>query len=248
MKEIQARKKVLAQSRAWFQDWANDYDNTLGKMRRHHQLLELAVQMSGIKADARVLDIGCGTGLLSLKFLQAKPCEITAVDNTAKMLEIFRNKIKKLSLQKAITLMLMDAEHLDLKPNYFDVAAATVVLHHMDHAKLSALRRIRSLLKPGGTFVMGELDVDTSGAHTDVKRLKHILDYLDQELVLALEDSDIPAVKRMYINGLKHIFNDGEYCISARQWAGLCKQAGFKKIRIQPLPTMRKMFVLAATK
>jgi ubiquinone/menaquinone biosynthesis C-methylase UbiE len=42
--------------------------------------------MSGIQTHGRVLDIGCGTGLLRLKILQAKPCDITAVDSADEML------------------------------------------------------------------------------------------------------------------------------------------------------------------
>jgi len=42
-------KHVTRDNRAWFQDWANEYDNTLGKVKRHHALLDLVVQLSGIK-------------------------------------------------------------------------------------------------------------------------------------------------------------------------------------------------------
>ena len=56
-------------SKDWFKDWANEYDNTLGKIDRHHQLLNLVVDLSDVKEGQKVIDIGCGTGLLSLKFL-----------------------------------------------------------------------------------------------------------------------------------------------------------------------------------
>ena len=57
-------------NREWFQDWANEYDTTLGKIKRHHKLLDFVVKESGIKRNDHILDIGCGTGLLSLKFLK----------------------------------------------------------------------------------------------------------------------------------------------------------------------------------
>ncbi|MBN1594455.1 methyltransferase domain-containing protein [candidate division FCPU426 bacterium] len=235
-------------AKAWFSDWANEYDNTLGKLNRHHQLLDLAVRMSGVQDGYHVLDIGCGTGLLSLKFLSQAECRITAVDNSKKMMDVFREKVRKLSLADKVTLRHMDASLLDFKPGTFHVAASTVTLHHLANNKLAAMRRIFRLLKPGGTFVLGDLDVDTSGRHTDVKRLKRILAYLNEELVLALEDGDLDTFKRMYNNGRKHILNEGEYCISAGQWAQLCRKTGFKTVRWQPLPVMKKMFVLAAKK
>jgi ubiquinone/menaquinone biosynthesis C-methylase UbiE len=77
-------------ARAWFHDWANEYDNTLGKLDRHHKLLDLAVRMSGVRQGDKVLDIGCGTGLLSLKFLAKTRCHITGIDSSAKMMDVFR--------------------------------------------------------------------------------------------------------------------------------------------------------------
>ncbi len=74
-------KQVTRDNREWFQDWANEYDNTLGKVKRHHKLLDLVVRESGIKRNDQVLDIGCGTGLLSLKFLNKTDCRITAIDS-----------------------------------------------------------------------------------------------------------------------------------------------------------------------
>lgn len=64
---MKKNKKVINE---WFKDWANEYDNTLGKIKRHHQLLNLVVKLSRVKKEQKVLDIGCGTGLLSLKFLK----------------------------------------------------------------------------------------------------------------------------------------------------------------------------------
>ncbi len=57
-------KHVNEDNREWFQEWANEYDNTLGKVKRHHKLLDLVVKVSGIKRNDQILDIGCGTGLL----------------------------------------------------------------------------------------------------------------------------------------------------------------------------------------
>ena len=54
----------------WFGDWADEYDETIGKVGKHHDLLDLVVESSHVEGNDHILDIGCGTGILALKFLK----------------------------------------------------------------------------------------------------------------------------------------------------------------------------------
>jgi ubiquinone/menaquinone biosynthesis C-methylase UbiE len=236
-----------AESREWFKDWSNEYDQTLGKMKRHHRLLDLAVQLSGVRDGERVLDLGCGTGLLSLKFIKQADCQVTAIDSSPEMLAIFKNKIESLSLADRIACLPGDAASPRFKDQTFDVAASTVVLHHVQD-KLPMLRKIAAILKPGGRFVLGDVDLDTTGDHADVRRLGRILDFLREEWMQAMKDAGIEGFTRMYDNGKKHVFNIGEYCISFAQWKALCKQAGFVRIDVHPVTKSSRFKVLMAYK
>jgi ubiquinone/menaquinone biosynthesis C-methylase UbiE len=240
-------KQVNTDNRDWFQEWANEYDNTLGKVKRHHKLLDLVVRLSGIKRNDQILDIGCGTGLLSLKFLNKTDCTITAIDSSDQMLKIFREKIEKCNLAKKIHCAQKSAEDMDFKPSQFDIIAATVALHHV-RSKEPVIQKIYSSLKDGGRFVIGEIDMDTTGRVDDPRRLVRILDYLTKELALAMKEGGIQAFERMYDNGKKHILNDGEYCIGFSQWKKLCKNAGFKNVEVSPLKGFESFKVLVATK
>ncbi len=231
----------------WFKDWANDYDNTLGKIDRHHQLLNLVVELSNIENGQKVLDIGCGTGLLSLKFLEKADCTVMGVDSSPEMLSIFSEKIKKLALSDRIVCKLEDAKALDFKPDSFDVVASTVTLHHLKN-KFPTIKKIHEVLKPEGRFVLGDIDMDTTGDVTDPKRLLRMLEWLTEEFVLALTSGGTEAFSRMYDNGKKHILNDGEYCISFEQWKNMCKKAGFSKVSVHDLPGFKWFKVLVATK
>ncbi len=235
------------QSRDWFEGWANEYDATLGKLRRHHRLLDLAVRQSGVKKNDRVLDIGCGTGLLSLKFLEKADCRVTAIDNSPEMLKIIGEKIYTLGLGDRICCMQASAETMDFSPGQFDIIAATVSLHHVKE-KEPVIRKIQRSLTDGGRFVLGEIDMDTTGRLEDKKRLLRILDYLRDELVLAMEAGGVPAFGRMYDNGKKHILNDGEYCLGFIQWKKLCRDAGFRKVEISPVKGFERFKVLVAVK
>lgn len=240
-------KRQNTVTKNWFKDWSNEYDSTLGKVNRHHKLLDLVVDSSGVKDGDLVLDIGCGTGLLSLKFLQKADCLIYGIDSSPEMLEIFKSKIDKFGLSDKISLELGDAENLGFENEKFDIIASTVTLHHVKN-KHPVIKKIYKLLKPGGKFVLGDIDVDTTGNLEDPKRLLRIIDFLKEEFVLALKEGGVKAFSRMYDNGKKHILNEGEYCVSFKQWKEICDKAGFKKITKKPLPGFKWFKVLIAVK
>jgi ubiquinone/menaquinone biosynthesis C-methylase UbiE len=219
-------------TRDWFENWSNEYDRTLGALKFHRDLLDLVVKNSGVRRGDKVLDIGCGTGLLALKFLKEADCSITAVDNSKEMLAIFQDKIKKLGLGKQIVCKIMDADSIKFPANSFDIAASTVTLHHLKE-KLNPIRKIYRILKPGGRFIIGDIDMDTTGRHTDINRFKRVIKVLEQEWIAALESGDINTFVRLFDNGKKHILNQGEYCVALKQWADICKKAGFRKVSIK---------------
>ena len=231
----------------WFKDWSNEYDNTLGKVKRHHKLLDLVVDSSGVKDGDNVLDVGCGTGLLALKFLKEADCLIYGIDSSSEMLEIFKDKIAELGLSKNISLEVQDAENLDFKNGNFDIIASTVAMHHVKD-KYPVIKKIYDLLKEGGRFLIGDIDMDTTGDLCDPERMLRILYYLKEEYALALKEGGVEAFSRMYDNGKKHILNDGEYCVSFGQWKEICEMAGFNKITIKPLAEFEWFKVLVAVK
>ena len=204
-------------------------------------------QAVAVKDGNIVLDIGCGTGLLSLKFLQRADCLIYGIDNSPEMLEIFKNKIDKLNLSEKISCKLREAENLDFGNKSFDIIASTVTLHHVEN-KYPVIKKIYELLKPAGKFVIGDIDVDTTGDLRDTERLLRILNFLKEEFVLALKEGGIKAFSRMYDNGKKHILNDGEYCINFKMWSQLCENAGFKHINVTPVKSFNWLKVLCAEK
>ncbi|MFC1925427.1 class I SAM-dependent methyltransferase [Chloroflexota bacterium] len=234
-------------TKKWFDEWSNEYDQTLGKIKRHHEMLDLAVERSKVKVGEHVLDIGCGTGLLSLKFLEATNCIVSGIDLSEDMLNIWKDKIEKLNLSDRVKTQMGDASNLEFEDSTFDIVASTVTLHHIKD-KQPTINEIYRVLKPKGRFVIGDLDIDTSGDLNDVERLHRVMDYIKEELLLALQDGGVDAFIRMYDNGKKHFLNDGEYTIDFKMWAQLCENSGFENITVSQVTSFKWLKVLCAEK
>jgi ubiquinone/menaquinone biosynthesis C-methylase UbiE len=164
------RHQMNETTQKWFNDWANDYDRMLGDQKRHHAMLDLAVQMSKVKDGEHVFDIGCGTGLLSLKFLQAVNCTVSCIDLAEDMIELCKNRMEDLNLASRVTIKQGDIADLEFEDSTFDIVASTVTLHHLKD-KQPTINKIYRILKPGGRFVLGDIDVNTTGDLKDVQRL-----------------------------------------------------------------------------
>lgn len=231
----------------WFGDWANEYDQTIGKVKRHHDLLDLVVEESHVQPNHVILDIGCGTGLLALKFLEKKDCFITGIDTSQEMLDILGNKISVLGLEEKILCKNEDLADSEFDEGTFDLISGTFSLHHIKD-KTPMIEKIFAMLKNGGRFILGEIDMDTTGDVRDPKRLNRIMDYLKMEFSLALQEGGVNAFSRMYDNGKKHILNHGEYCISFKQWKALCEKVNFNNIIIKAVPGFEWFKVLVAVK
>ncbi len=100
-----------------------------------------------------ILDIGCGTGDLSLAFSELGP--VVGCDFCHPMLQIGRDKITSRRSSHPISLLEADALALPLQDGRFDVVVSAFVLRNLADAR-SGLREMRRVLRGGG--VLGVLD------------------------------------------------------------------------------------------
>ena len=104
----------------------------------------------------KVLDVATGTGDLAImtwKYL--KPDSIIGIDISPKMLELGRQKVAKLLLNKQIELISGDAEAINFPPNTFDAITVGFGVRNFQDLNLG-LREMERVLKPGGKLVILE--------------------------------------------------------------------------------------------
>ncbi len=231
-----------AVTRDWFDKWADEYDDILPRVPEYQMMVKNTVEYAGVKDGDMVLDIGCGTGFLSLKFVDAAECKLTAIDLSEEMLAVFRDKLNRMSNKGYDFLDLIElrpgnAVNLPFKDETFDIVASSAVMHHVTpEEKPTALKEIYRVLKPGGKFLLGELNFDTSGDHNDIKRLERLMGNFTTLFTLLIESLGAEVLDKMFDNAKKHLLNDGEYAISIEKWTDLCKDVGFDVIKREVFP------------
>jgi demethylmenaquinone methyltransferase/2-methoxy-6-polyprenyl-1,4-benzoquinol methylase/phosphoethanolamine N-methyltransferase len=134
---------------------------TLGLERRYHRLV---IQQLALRGSERILDIGCGTGTLTRDIAAAladkKNSLCTGLDAAEKMIAAAKKKasgIPNIHFDAAI------AERLPYENGSFDAAVSTFFFHHIHfELKKKVLAETARILKPGGRFIIVDVDVPTT--------------------------------------------------------------------------------------
>ena len=108
-------------------------------------------------AGSRVLEIGCGTGEQTLQLAANSPhAQIVSVDHAEASLKIARERVEAAG-RRNVTFQVGDLFNLPFDDASFDDVFVCFVLEHLNEP-LDALRRLRRVVKPGGTITVFEGD------------------------------------------------------------------------------------------
>lgn len=119
-------------------------------------LLVLDEIEAAVNTGARhVLDVGTGTGTLAIAILKRWPhVQVTAIDASAGMAEAAREEADRLLTadeRSRLDIRVAVADDLHLPEASVDVAVSSFVLQLVPN-RFRALREVRRVLRPGGTF------------------------------------------------------------------------------------------------
>jgi ubiquinone/menaquinone biosynthesis C-methylase UbiE len=139
----------------------NDLYKDVANCRDYHfvQRLEIASRLitERFPRDIRVLDLGCGAGVLSERLVGAG-YSVDAVDMSADMLAFTKQRLSKYDSDK-YRLARADISALPFPDQAFDVIACIGVFGYMDDVD-AAIREIKRVLRPGGTLVLSIRNLD----------------------------------------------------------------------------------------
>ena len=151
--ESEKAKKVGAV----FESVAPKYDimNDLMSAGLHRLWKRFTIEMSGVKAGSKVLDVASGSGDLASHFAnKALPKgEVWMTDINSAMLRVGRDRM--LNEGRILPVVLSDAEKLPFPDNYFDCVSVAFGLRNMTHKDV-ALAEMHRVLRPGGRLLVLE--------------------------------------------------------------------------------------------
>jgi tRNA (cmo5U34)-methyltransferase len=173
-------------------------------------MMELVTLAAGVSnpQSKHILDVGCGAGNYSLKFLESVPnVDITLVDLSKPMLDRAHERIAAVSNGKIYTIQ-GDIRELEFSMAQFDVILAAAVLHHLrgDDQWWEVFRNFYRILKPGGSVWIVDLIEQSSAAIQNMmwarygKYLTEFKDDAFRELVfgyIAKEDTPRPLIYQL---------------------------------------------------
>jgi ubiquinone/menaquinone biosynthesis C-methylase UbiE len=168
--------------------WAGPYDALTNHLLQPSQK-SIGV-LAQIKERDRVLDVGCGSGRLTLAAQQwvGENGEAVGIDPSPEMIEVARQNAKRAGSKAKFELGL--AESLPFPDGTFDVVLNRLMLHHLpEDLKQRGLAEMRRVLKLGGVCLIVDFEPPKSGllrlivenhmapmAHVDVRNYVPLLE------------------------------------------------------------------------
>jgi ubiquinone/menaquinone biosynthesis C-methylase UbiE len=139
--------------------WARHYDifSGLMGMGTNRPNSRMVIELAQVKAGDKVLDVGCGTGSLTLtaKTYAGAEGAVYGIDAAPEMIEAAQKKATQAGMQVNFEVGLI--EKLDFEAASFDVVISRLAIHHLpDDLKSRGFAEILRVLKPGGRLLIAD--------------------------------------------------------------------------------------------
>jgi ubiquinone/menaquinone biosynthesis C-methylase UbiE len=120
---------------------------------------------AGVQTGQRVLDVGCGTGYFAQMLARSVGSDGLAVgvDASPEMIEYATRRASVNHVRNA-RFQIGTAESLAFPDQHFDVAVSSLFIHHLPaDLQLTAIREMWRVLRPGGTLLLADARIPSTG-------------------------------------------------------------------------------------
>jgi len=113
--------------------------------------------VSHIEPGQKVLDVGCGTGALTLRIAR-RGARVKAIDSNAQMLEIATSRVREAGLHDSVDIEEMGVAELDREcAESYDAMTAGLCFSELSEDELRyTLIQAKRILKPGGLLLIAD--------------------------------------------------------------------------------------------
>lgn len=141
--------------------WAPYYDATVWLMScgREKAIRKETIKLAFLKSGDRILEVGCGTGSLTIEAKKAAgpSGEVQGIDAAPEMIEVARKKALKAGLDIGFKVGLM--EQIPFDDDYFDGVLCSFMIFHMScDSRRKGFGEIYRTLKPNGTLLIVDIE------------------------------------------------------------------------------------------
>lgn len=147
-----------------FIDKAKTWDTIPWKNRLAEEAYQLVKDRININPSWKMFDIGGGTGLFSLKFLDDL-AEITVVDTSEAMLKVLREKIAEQNLT-SVKIKECELQEDTFPEKSFDFCISMMTLHHIENLE-ELFCNVYKILTPGGRVAFIDLAAEEGDFHPE---------------------------------------------------------------------------------
>ncbi|MBX6334017.1 methyltransferase domain-containing protein [Candidatus Saccharibacteria bacterium] len=126
-----------------------------------------------LKPGMKVLDAGCGQGVVACHLAASAEIEVTGITITHHEITSSQRRARKLGVASKTAFLFADYADMPFPDNYFDRVYTTESLSHAPDVE-RVLREFHRVLKPNGMLVCAEYEMDYKNSAHGAKRWRNL--------------------------------------------------------------------------
>ncbi len=227
----------IARQRRFWTRRAASWDHGAGNNPGLVKVVERVLEEAAPDAAMRAVDLGCGSGQLTLRLAPLVE-HVLAVDISQAMIDLLAENAREASVTN-VEGRATPIEHLDIAPASVHIVVSNYALHHLrDPDKAVVVAKAAGWLRPGGRLVLGDMMFGRGGDARD-------REIISSKLAIMLRKG--PAGWwRIAKNAGRYLLRFQERPVSMDAWAAMFRRAGLAEV--VTIPVVNEAAVVRGTK